>query len=72
MGDLPCQRLEPGRVLSVWELDPAERLAIAEGADIELTVLGEPIPPVALAVRTVPKEIEGPPGTPGNRWHPPD
>lgn len=61
IADLPCQRLEPGVILSVWELEPAERLAIAEGADVELVVLGEPLAPVSLAIHTGMKEIEGAP-----------
>lgn len=59
VGDLPCQRLRPGAILSVWELTPEERIAIAEGADIELTILIEPIPPVSLAVHQDGKEIPG-------------
>lgn len=59
VGDLPCQRIKPGMILSVWELTPEERIAIAEGADIELVILTEPIPPVSLAVHRGEKEIPG-------------
>lgn len=63
VGDLPCQRVEPGVILSVWEPTPEERLAIAEGADVQLVVLGEPIPPIALAVYAGAKEIPGRPNS---------
>lgn len=59
VGDLPCQRVQPGMILSVWELTHEERIAIAEGADIELVILTEPIPPVSLAVHQGEKEIPG-------------
>lgn len=48
--DLWCQRLEPGVIRSVWEPTAAERAAIMAGANIELVIHGEPIPPVALGV----------------------
>jgi hypothetical protein len=35
---------------SVWELDEAERAAIADGATVELRVYGVGTPPVSLAV----------------------
>lgn len=50
IGDLHCQRLEIGRVRSIWHLSQAERQAVAAGADIALDVLQEPHPPVALSV----------------------
>ena len=50
VGDLHCQRVEPGRIRSVWYLSPEERRAIAEGANIALDVVTEPIPPVAVFV----------------------
>jgi hypothetical protein len=48
IGDLHCERLAPGRIRSVWWFTPAERRSIAEGANLSLTILGEPIPPVSL------------------------
>jgi len=48
--DLHCQRIERGRIRSVWYLSPEERAVIAAGGNIELEVLTEPIPPVALNV----------------------
>lgn len=57
VGDLPCERVTPGLIRSVWELTPEERMAIAEGADIELLIHTEPIPPVRLAVYGEPKPV---------------
>jgi hypothetical protein len=48
IGDLHCERLAPGRIRSVWWFTPADREAIARGANLSLTILGEPIPPVSL------------------------
>jgi hypothetical protein len=59
IGDLPCERLTPGQVRSVWTLTAAERIAIGEGADIELLILTEPIPPVSLSIYGEPKLIPG-------------
>jgi len=54
IGDLPCERIddtEYGRVVrSVWLISDEERAAIAAGANIELDIVGEPIPPVSLNV----------------------
>lgn len=50
IGDLHCQRIEPGRIRSVWEFTDEERAAIADGANLSLTILGEPIPPVSLYI----------------------
>lgn len=50
ISDLHCQRLELGRIRSVWYLSDAERAVIAAGGNIELEILSEPIPPVALNV----------------------
>lgn len=50
IGNLPCQRA-PGVVLSVWELTDAERIMIANGAQVRLGIYGvEPIPPVMLDI----------------------
>lgn len=48
VGDLHCRRETPGVIESVWELDDAERAAIAAGDSIVLTIYSEPIPPVAM------------------------
>jgi hypothetical protein len=57
IGDLPCRR-EPGVVYSTWELTPEERIAIGEGANIELGIYHvEPIPPVSLAIDSTPRLI---------------
>jgi hypothetical protein len=50
--DLHCQREAAGRIRSVWWFTPAEREAIARGANLRLTILVEPIPPVSLSVTT--------------------
>jgi hypothetical protein len=46
--DLPCRRHEPGLIVSTWTFTPEERQAIAGGANLELWIYTEPIPPVAL------------------------
>lgn len=56
VGALPCRR-EDGVVYSTWELTPEERIAIAEGANIELAIFNEPIPPVSLAIDSTPREV---------------
>lgn len=48
--DLHCQRVEPGQIHSVWLPTQAERQAIAAGANVELAIFGEPIPPVSLRI----------------------
>lgn len=40
-------------LISVWEPTPEERRAIADGANLELTVWGTGTPPVALRTTTV-------------------
>jgi hypothetical protein len=50
VGDLHCERLRIGLIGSVWELSPAERERIANGANIKLFIYNEPIPPVMLGV----------------------
>lgn len=50
IGDLHCEREAPGQIRSIWWFTPAERKAIADGANLSLTILREPIPPVALHV----------------------
>lgn len=64
VGDLPC-RLEPTvayalECYSTWELSHEERIAIAEGANIELRILGVPIPPVSLAIDSTPVLLDEP------------
>jgi hypothetical protein len=50
IGDLHCQREQPGLIRSVWWFTPAERAAIAAGANLSLRIQGEPIPPVQLEI----------------------
>lgn len=49
IADLPGQR-EDGRFYSVWRLSDEERAQIAAGANIELGIYSEPIPPVSITV----------------------
>jgi hypothetical protein len=48
--DLHCERVRIGEIRSIWWLTPAERKAIAAGANVALSILTEPIPPVRLEV----------------------
>lgn len=50
IGDLWCQRVHPGEIRVVYELDDADRERIAQGARIELAMYSEPIPPVSMIV----------------------
>ena len=50
---MPGERIEPGYVRSIWELTDWERLYITEGANIELDIFAEPIPPVSLNIFVV-------------------
>lgn len=50
VGDLHCQRIEPGHIRSIWYLTAEERRLIAAGANVGLDVLTEPVPPVSLFV----------------------
>lgn len=57
--DLPCRR-EDGVVYSTWFLSDEERIAIAEGSNIELAIYHEPIPPVSLAIDSTPLALDLP------------
>ena len=46
--DMPVERIEPGRIRSVWELTETERADIFQRGNIELNIFVEPIPPVSL------------------------
>lgn len=50
IGDLHCQRIREGMIRSVWWFTPDERRMIAEGANLSLLILSEPIPPVGLRI----------------------
>lgn len=45
-------------IQSTWELTAEERIAIAEGANLNLTVLGPSMPILALEVDSEPRVIE--------------
>lgn len=66
--DLPCQRISPQLVKSTWDLTHEERIAIAEGAQIDLYVMTlTPHPPVMLEISDEPRELEPPPGYGGRQ-----
>lgn len=48
IGDLHCERIRPGVIRSVWWFSDYDREQIAKGANLSLTIMGEPIPPVSL------------------------
>jgi hypothetical protein len=48
IGDLHCERVRPGYIRSVWEFSPEERESIAKGANLSVSVLTEPIPPMSM------------------------
>jgi hypothetical protein len=50
VGDLHCQRIEPGVIRTVWHFSKSEREAIAQGATLALEIFTEPVPPVGMAV----------------------
>jgi hypothetical protein len=55
IGDLWVRREVEGpyrTIYSVWKPTEEERKLLAEGGTIELGIVGEPIPPVSLAVRS--------------------
>lgn len=58
IGDLWCQRVEPGRIATVWEPDEDERRMLAAGGRVLLTLLSEPIPPVS--VQAIPADLMAP------------
>jgi hypothetical protein len=52
IGDPACERVRPGVIRSFWLPTAAEREKLAQGGVVELVILGEPIPPVALNALT--------------------
>jgi hypothetical protein len=56
VGDLRCQRVEPGLVVSWWRPDRDELALLNAGGLVQLAIHTEPIPPVALAVAPDPDE----------------
>lgn len=50
IADLHCERVRPGFIGSTWWLTPEERFAIANGMNLRLTILTEPIPPIAIGI----------------------
>ncbi len=59
--NFPTERGVSRMISSTWALDAEERIAIAEGANIELTVYAWTIPPVGLAIDTTPIDLGPPP-----------
>lgn len=65
IGDLPCRVEDLGTVVfSTWTLSPEERVAIAEGSNIELGVwtYRRGFPPVSLEIDDTPIDLGPPPG----------
>jgi hypothetical protein len=52
IGDLVCERVKPGVIRSFWKPTDEELHVLAGGGVLELVILGEPIPPVALNIVT--------------------
>lgn len=51
IGDLHCMRVSPGVIRVTYEFEDTEELkTILEGGRIQLFIMREPIPPVAMAV----------------------
>lgn len=57
IGDLHCQRVQHGEIRSFWTPTPAELELLNAGGAVQLDILTEPIPPVAVNVIT-PAEAE--------------
>lgn len=53
IGTLMVERVRPGLVRSFWKPNPGELAALNNGGVVELSILGEPIPPVRLLALTV-------------------
>lgn len=62
IGDLPVWRMMAGDMVvgiqSFWDLTPEERIAIAEGALIQLHVVGPTQPPVSLSIDSQPRILD--------------
>jgi hypothetical protein len=52
VGDLWCHRVRPGEIMSVWEPTDQERALLADGGRVVLSLLSEPIPPIAIWVQS--------------------
>jgi hypothetical protein len=50
VGDLECTRVKPGHIRSEWRLSEDEISWLAAGGNVQLEILNEPIPPIALNV----------------------
>lgn len=53
IGDLKCERVRPGLIRSFWMPSPLEISILMAGGVVELTILGEPISPVAVNALSV-------------------
>lgn len=57
-GDLPFERCQADCTMTLWDLSPEERIAIAEGAMVELHMqYHNPPPPISLMVSARSREI---------------
>jgi hypothetical protein len=50
IGDLWCERIQPGEIRVVYEFTDEERAQIVAGARVELAMFAEPIPPISMVV----------------------
>lgn len=53
--DLPVIRTQDGRFVSQWSPSPEERVSLAIGASLLLSIFGQSHPPVAISVGDVPR-----------------
>lgn len=63
IGDLWCQRVEPGQIRVVYEFTDEERKLVAAGGRVELAMFSEPIPPISMIV--LPETMNRPVGEHG-------
>jgi hypothetical protein len=50
--DLPCERVKIGQIRSFWRPSPEELAILNDGGCVEIDLLTEPIPPIAVNVST--------------------
>jgi DNA-directed RNA polymerase subunit RPC12/RpoP len=55
IADLPVHRAEVGRIYATFALSDAERTMIANGAQVQIGIFTEPMPPISVAVVNEPE-----------------
>ena len=60
IGDLWCERVQRGEIRSFWKPSEEELTVLNDGGCIQLDVLTEPLPPLAVNVSTAEAEGEHP------------